>query len=133
MAVAVVPDAAMKALIALLLADEIKLRLGKNNITVGKSTVIGDFTEADFTGYAAVSITWGTVAVDGSHNAYSDITPITFTRSSGATSNTIYTWYVTNSAGSVLYAGRTLDTPIPMTVNGDQLTISLTELLGDLP
>lgn len=133
MSVAVIPDAGMKAMLELIIAGEAKVRLAKASITVDKDTVIGDFTEADFNGYAAATLSWGSITIDGDNNAVSVAGDAVFTRGPSAGSNTIYAWYLTDSAGTVLYAGRTLDTPVPMNGEDDSLTVSLSELQGDLP
>jgi len=132
MALAVIPDVAMEALLQLLVDEELHLHLAKSSITVDKATVLGDFDEADFGGYAVESVTWGTITINGSNQAVSVATSVAFTKTSSSPANTIFAWYLTDSADAVLYAGRTLTTPIPMSATGDELVVDLTELLGDL-
>lgn len=94
------------------------LRLFRNDITPGPGTVIGDFTEANFSGYANGALANAAVAaaLDGSNRAVASWDQITFTKN-GATGNTIYGYYVTDGGGDLCFAER-FDGPIPMTVDG---------------
>lgn len=100
--------------------NSLKIRLFKNNLTPGTGTVIGDFTEADFTGYAAISLSGFPASSIVSHAASSTGSQVTFTvGSSPTTTNNIYGWYVTNSAGTKLYGcQRDANAPIAMAVAG---------------
>jgi len=134
MATAVIPDEGMK-----LFQDKLngvsalafQLRLYQNNYTPIKSSVFADFTLATFSGYTSQTLTFGagTVAANISTAVAS---AITFTRSIGATSNTIYGWFLVDSVSSKVFAANLLPTPKAMTTNGDGITVTLTELLGDL-
>lgn len=103
-----------------------KLRLYSNNLTPTNAQVIGDFTEATFTGYAAVTLSGWTAASVAAHVASSTANPVTFTLTAGTQS--IYGWYITNAAGTVLYAaGRDAAAPVAMslTVNNYQVTVTV--------
>jgi hypothetical protein len=79
-------------------------RLYTNNVTVSTSTVLGDFTEATFTGYAAVqgsAVSWSAAALTG-HVAFSNAGNMTFTNSSGSPV-TVYGIFVTDSGKTKLY------------------------------
>jgi hypothetical protein len=116
---AVIPQTAWLAMltelttVAMLWAGA-KLHLGKTNIPITGSTLIGDFTEADFTNYAAsAAVTWATPGYTPGNVAV--VTGDLKTFSTGASPtvfNTIYNWYLTDSAGTALLFARTLDTPI---------------------
>lgn len=94
-----------------------KLRLFKNNVTPDNTKVIGDFTEATFSGYAAISLTGWSAAAVTAHVAQSDPTAGTFTITSGT--QAIYGWYVTDSGGTVLYwAQRDPSAPVTLDASG---------------
>jgi hypothetical protein len=91
-------------------------RLYTNNVTPTTSTVIGDFTEATFTGYSSVAgstVTWSTPALSG-HIAQTNGTNIIFNNTSGA-GVTVYGVYVTNAAGTKLYFAER-DPAAPVTI-----------------
>lgn len=85
-----------------------QLCLFKNNYSPVDATVLGDLTEADFDGYARITLsTWSAAALDGSNKASSAIASQTFTMSApAATPNTIYGIYVLTAGGALLYAER---------------------------
>src|SRR5436189_2973693 len=105
----------------------LKLHLFVNNITPTTSNVIGDFTEASFTGYAAASIvTWAAPSV-AAHIASMSPASVTFTRTATGTVQTVYGYYVTDNANTVLYwSERDANAPINITNNGDSYTVTLT-------
>ena len=81
------------------------LRLYKNNYTPISTAALGSFTEADFTGYAARTLSrasWNS-AVTVSAKAecsYSAVQSWTC----GVTGNTIFGYYVVGSGGTLLWA-----------------------------
>lgn len=102
------------------------LRLFTNNITPNTSNVVGDFTEATFTGYGATALAGWTAAAVVAHVAGTTANPITFTATGAYQS--IYGWYVTDGAGDYVCGGRDAAAPVVMsaTVNTYQVTLSLT-------
>lgn len=102
-------------------------RLFKNDLTPDADTVIGDLTEADFSGYAAVTInTWdyGGVTIDGSGRSQVLATSnATFTHNGGATDNDCYGYYVTHPGGG-LYLVQRFDSP-PIVMDGSGLFITV--------
>lgn len=98
------------------------LKLFQNNHTPAVGDVNGDYTEATFTGYSAIDIhsTFGAAFINGSNQGEIDGSQQTFTRSAGATSNTIYGAYVTDNAGDVVFAEK-FPAPISMATAGDAI------------
>jgi len=101
-------------------------RLYTNNITPGTATVLTDFTEASFTGYAAVqgnTITW-TTAVLAAHVATSTGTAILF-NNTGATAQTVYGVYVTDGATAtkLWFAERDAAAPVSIPAGGSYVYI----------
>jgi hypothetical protein len=90
-----------------------KVHLYANNAALGENTVLGDLTEATFTGYAAsIALVWnpaytqqdGTPTVDAPSVTFASTSPFT-------TGNTIYGFYVTNGAGSTLLYAQAFAAP----------------------
>lgn len=135
MAVAVIPDEGMKRYLEVVngALATLQLRLFQNNITPSKTSVLADFTIANFTGYASFSpLTWGAVTV-AANIASKTASAVVFSFGLGITVNTIFGWYlVDSSAGKVLAANR-LAVPKLMAVFGDTISVTLSEFMGDLP
>lgn len=108
-------------------ASTLLCKLFTNNLTFGVGTVIGDLTEATFSGYAAVTLSFGTVATNGSGQAEMVSATATFTRAVGATSNSVYGWYLVDSFNTKLVAlDNVTSAPKSMTTVGDTITITFT-------
>jgi hypothetical protein len=106
-----------------------KLRLYSNNLTPDNTKVVGDFTEATFAGYAAVSLNFSADAVVTAHVANDSADAVTFTITAGT--QNIYGWYVTNAAGTVLYfSQRDANAPVGMSSAGLN-TYTITVTLSD--
>lgn len=104
--------------------ENLTLKLYKNDYTPDADSEAGDFTEADFTDYAAVTLErddWGTAStVGGKASIAYDSSPQTWT--CGATGNTIYGYFVVGAtSGTLIYAER-FATPRPLS-NGDTLNV----------
>lgn len=108
----------------------LRLHLFQNNLTPTTNTVIGDFTEATFAGYAAVDIiTWSAPSV-AAHVATIGAAVRTFTRSTTGAGQTIYGYYVTNNGDTILWwSERDPNAPITLTNAGDSysVTVALTD------
>jgi hypothetical protein len=126
----VFPDAQVKEIILGLEADlnlypaGFVMRLYTNNVTPTPQTVLGDLTQAlnaDIPGYAAVAITWdGTPSrsPDGSWIDYGTDAPFIAT-GAGSGANTVYGWYLTDAANTVLLGAQLLPAPFTFTLPGD--------------
>lgn len=104
---------------------DLQLRLFKSNTTPDESTVVGDLTEATFTGYAVITLTganWTTAAGDPATGSYAEQT---FTSSADQTPESIYGYYLTRvTDGDLIAAERFSNGPYVIANNGD--TIKLT-------
>jgi hypothetical protein len=99
------PDAAEIAKLERIYTGDETLRLYKNDVSISAATVIGDFTEVDFGGYAAKALDVGnyTFETDGDDGKVSQPSAqTTFTGTGNAGGETIYGWYLTNDAGDEL-------------------------------
>jgi hypothetical protein len=105
--------------------ENLILRLYQNNITPSDTDTTATFTEATFTGYAAITLTGATwSAAAAGAIAYS--AQQTFT-CSGASSNSIYGYYVTQATSTVLiWAERDGAAPFSIVNSGDAIKITPT-------
>lgn len=105
--------------------SSVRLRLFKNNLTPAQGTVYSDFTEATFSGYASATPAFGAAATVSHKGTITDAASRSFTHNGGATSNTIYGYYVVDTGTSkVLWAERF--SPSQALANfGDKITITL--------
>ncbi len=108
-------------------AENLVLRLYKNNITPSDTDVAGTYTEATFPGYSAITLTgasWN--APSGGSIAYG--AQQTFT-CSGTSTDDIYGYYVTQAtSGTLLYSERDGAAPFAVRNSGDN--IKLTPTIG---
>jgi hypothetical protein len=107
--------------------DNVKLKLFKSNTTPAETTVVADLTEADFTGYSAVTLTgssWSATNADPSVASYAEQS---FTSSAGSQSQSVYGYYVVNNGGTILlWAERFSDGPYVIVNNGDVIKVTPT-------
>lgn len=99
----------------LLIDETLTLHLYANNYTPVETSVVGDFTEATFSGYSGgVALSnWTAPAIVGGV-ATSAADPVDQTHNGGATSNTVYGFFVKNVAGDLVWAERD---PSPVVMN----------------
>jgi hypothetical protein len=99
------------------LLDAVKVHLYKNNLNPDPTTPLATFTaaQADYTGYAAVSVgVWGApyIAIDGL--AHVTAPSKQFQATDAVNPNTIYGAYATNTGGTVLIYFVVFDTPVSL-------------------
>jgi len=101
--------------------DTLTLHLFQNDISPTPETVVGDFDEADFTGYAAeAGVDFGAAYLDEPNlEAKLTIPTVQFSATGGATPNTIYGGYITDAAGTYLYGSQRFAVPIQINSIGD--------------
>lgn len=95
-----------------------RIRLFKNDHTPVSGDTVGAYTEADFDGYPGfTALTWAAAFVNATPAGETDATNIVWTKSAGATGNTIYGVYITDGSNVLTYAER-FAAPILMTSTG---------------
>lgn len=107
------------------------VKLFKNDVTPTLNTVIGDLTEADFTGYGAATITWGSATNGPGEEASVYGTGLSFIANGSSSPNIIYGWWLQN-AGGLRFAER-FDEPIPIAEAGDDVTFQPRASIGNPP
>jgi hypothetical protein len=108
-----------------------ELRLAKNDIDLFCNMSLADFTEADFTGYAPVSLETpcaGLLEAPGTDVGGEWLIPLDqqiFTQSGTGTTNTIYGAYIVEiGSNRVVWARDFPSAPFPMDATGNQIKIT---------
>jgi len=100
------------------------LRLFKNDKTPADADVVGDYTEANFTGYAAPTLTgasWTVTPGDPATAAYAEQD---FTSSADQSAQTVYGYYLTRATGGELVWAERFPTSQVIQNNGDRISIT---------
>jgi hypothetical protein len=133
----VIAHTAEEAFLDLLTAVGYTLRLYRVDVTTGlteaqlEALTAASFTEANFAGYAAKTLTggsWVTTQADPSTATYAQQT---FTRTSTGTVQNIYGYYVTRTSDGVLMWYEKFAGVLSVTANGDAIVITPTLTLDD--
>ena len=100
------------------------LRLFKNDITPAEDDVVGDYTEATFTGYAEKALASGDWTISGTTPTQAQAASQTFTSSANQTLQNIYGFYLVSATdGELTHALRFADAPRPIANNGDFINV----------
>lgn len=115
----------LNALIAKAAAENLVLRLYTSNTTPAEADTAATYTEATFTGYAALTLTaanWVITEGAPSNAAYPQVT---FTSSAGAQSQSVYGYFLTRvTSGRIAWAERFTDGPYVIVNNGDAIKVT---------
>lgn len=99
-------------------------RLYINDYTPTDTSILANFQEAGFPGYAGDSnIVWNP-ALQANGRAEIEAAAITFTCTGGGAAESVYGYYVTDTGGALLFAERFDDGPYVMSQNQDEITIT---------
>ena len=116
----------LEAMVGKTAGQNLVLRLFKSNTTPSESTTEASLTEANFTGYSAITLTaasWTYTSGDPSSIAYAQQT---FTSSAGSQSQAVYGYYVTQvTSGKLVWVERFTDGPYTIVNNGDTIKVTL--------
>ena len=116
----------LEAMVGKTAGQNLVLRLFKSNTTPSESTTEASLTEANFTGYSAITLTaasWTYTSGDPSSIAYAQQT---FTSSAGSQSQPVYGYYVTQvTSGKLVWVERFTDGPYTIVNNGDTIKVTL--------
>jgi hypothetical protein len=104
---------------------DVKLHLFQSNTTPAETDTTATYTEATWTGYAAITLTGASWTVTNADPASASYAEQTFTSTAGSQSQANYGYYVTNSASTVLlWAERFSDGPYTIVNNGDVIKVT---------
>lgn len=126
----VVVDQAEGHFLSLILGVDYDLRLFKNNVTSGLTTVQKDalteasFTQATFTGYAPVTLTGGSWTITNGNPSAGVYAIQSFTSSANQTAQTIYGYYVTRHSDNKLEWFEYFASPVTIDTNGQFLSVT---------
>lgn len=110
--------------------DTGELNLYQNDYTPNSETVLADMTVADFSGYGAAAIAdWNDPATEPDGRAVVTSTMCVFASTGPTIQNTIFGWWLTDTDGLLVGAGR-FDNPISMADLGDQM-LAVVEYYSD--
>ena len=116
---------ALEALVAKTAGQNLILKLFKSNTTLTEAITEASLTEADFTGYAAITLTaasWSATAADPSHIDYAQQT---FTSSAGSQSQAVYGYFLVQvTSGKLVWAETFSDGPYTIVNNGDLIKVT---------
>jgi hypothetical protein len=98
----------------LLIPGNPKLHLFQNNINPSPASLLADFTEATFDGYAAGSMPLSGGPYRRPDNSFSIASTFSFNMSGSVTPNVIYGYYVTDFTNAQLIAATKFSNPWPM-------------------
>lgn len=81
------------------------LRLFQNNHVPASTDTVANYTEATFTGYAAIAtVSWGNAYLNGALLGEIDEVNRTFTQTANTVTNTIFGYYITDVGGNLIFA-----------------------------
>lgn len=116
---------ALKALLNHTAGQNLVLRLFKSNTTPAETDTAATYTEADFTGYAAVTLTGSSWTVSEGAPTEASYAQQTFSSTANQASQNVYGYYLTQvTSGLLVYAERFSDGPYAIANNGDQIKIT---------
>lgn len=108
-----------------------KMKLFSNNFTPLVTSVVGDFTEADFTGYdmnSLLGFPTPSLMLDGSVYSVNQAIAV-FTQTAVTVSQIVYGYYVLDNAGGYV-GGERFNTPMNFNAAGLSLYLALAIALG---
>jgi hypothetical protein len=118
-------DLALQYLVNKAAPQNLVLRLFKSNTTPAEADTAGTYTEADFTGYAAITLTGSSWTVVQGAPSQASYAQQTFTSSAEQTSQNVYGYYLTRvTGGELVYAERFSDGPYAIAHNGDAIKVT---------
>ena len=101
----------------------ITLDLYKNSVILDNATVFGDFSLANFSGYASDSPTFGSATLVSNKARIEDSSEREFEHNGGATPNDIYGYIVHD--GSTCFWAEALGSPFTVENAGDKVKVLL--------
>lgn len=115
----------LEALVGKTAGQNLILKLFKSNTTPAEGDTEATYTEADFTGYSAITLTaanWTTTGADPSHADYAQQT---FTSTAGSQNQPVYGYYLVQvTSGKLVWAERFSDGPYTIVNNGDNIKVT---------
>lgn len=103
---------------------DVKLKLFKNNVTVAKTDTTSTYTESTAAGYSSATLTGSSWTFSTVNSVTTGTYPaVTFTYTAA---ETVYGYYVTNLAGTVLLWSEAFSAPCAIPSGGGSITVTPT-------
>lgn len=103
----------------------LKLKLFKNDKTPADGDTEANYTEADFTGYAEVSLTGANWTITPGAPSEAAFAQQSFASTANQTLQNVYGYYVVQTtSGKLMWAERFTDGPYPIQNNGDTIKVT---------
>jgi hypothetical protein len=116
---------ALEALVAKTAGQNLILKLFKSNTTPGESDTEATYTEANFTGYSAITLTAANWSVSEGAPTEASYAQQTFTSTAGSQSQNVYGYYLVQvTSGKLVWAERFSDGPYTIVNNGDSIKVT---------
>lgn len=126
-----VPDVGEAKLLAYALnkltPENMTLKLFKSNSTPAEGDIATTYTEANFTGYVSVSVLGSSFTITTTGGVTEAArAAAAFTSSADQAAQSVYGYYVVGAtSGVLLWAERFSDGPYIISINGDQINVTL--------
>jgi len=104
-------------------ANTLAVALFRNNYIPTTTSVLANFTEANFPGYAPQDLVLNGAFINGVQQGETDADPLNFT-STGPSTNIIFGYFIYNGALEVVCAERLAGSGVPFFVTGTQLILA---------
>lgn len=116
---------ALEALVAKTAGQNLILKLFKSNTTPGETDTEATYTEADFTGYSAITLTAANWSVSEGAPSEASYAQQTFTSTAGSQNQPVYGYYLVQvTSGKLVWAERFSDGPYTIVNSGDAIKIT---------
>ena len=116
---------ALAAIVGKAAAENLVLRLYTNDITPAETDTAASYTEATFTGYAAITLTAANWTVTEGAPSDASYAQQTFTSSADQTPQSVYGYYFTRvTSGRIAWAERFPSGPYVIANNGDNIKVT---------
>lgn len=103
------------------------LHLFINDIEPTQDTLVGDFVEANFTGYTAVLVAdWSPAKTAQNGSAVTQTCLYAWTVSETSDDQSVYGYYLTDASGLVIMSERRVNGPVRMSVINDRYSLFIT-------
>lgn len=101
-----------------------KVVLNQTNVAPTPTSKLADFTPATFDGYAPIAVgSFPTPYIGADGFVHLTWASVQFTMTGSTTPNTIYSWGLTNTAGTIWVAGNAMPAPVQMNAPPDGIII----------
>jgi len=115
----------LEALVGKTAGQNLKLKLFKSNTTPAEADTEATYTEADFTGYAEITLTAANWTYTAGAPGHVDYAQQTFTSSAGSQSQSVYGYYLTQvTSAKLVWVERFSDGPYVIVNNGDAIKVT---------